>query len=200
MLKRALNRTEDLPRRRLAITVGVLTLLWGGLTGWDPESWFMGAPAIVAGAWLALLLPPPARWRLSLTGAVCFAGWFAVQSVRGAVDVSRRALSPDMRLRPGFRTYPLRLPPGAARTVFINTITLMPGTLSAEIEARIEATDKATDKATDESTGKSNDGDAPADRLVVHMLDTEADLTGALRGHEARIRAAFALPPVERDA
>ncbi|NYS25652.1 Na+/H+ antiporter subunit E [Rhodobacteraceae bacterium 2376] len=166
---------RPLPRRRLVWTVAVLTLLWGGLTGWDPEGWFMGVPAVLAGAALAMMLPWPAYWRLSPLGALRFAGWFAVQSVRGAVDVSRRALSPDMRLRPGFRHYPLQLSPGAARTVFINTITLMPGTLSAQIDPA--------------------DGDHPDDRLLVHMLDTEADLTGALQVHEARIRAAFALPP-----
>ena len=169
--------SHPLPRRRLALTALVLTLLWGALTGWDPEGWVMGVPAILAGVALAWALPPPAGWRLAPLALLRFVGWFAVHVVIGAVDVSRRAFSADMRLRPGFRRYPLTLPPGAARVVFVNTITLMPGTLSAQIDL-------------------GDDGDAP-DHVSVHMLDTGADLADALHQHEARIRAAFALPPSE---
>jgi multicomponent Na+:H+ antiporter subunit E len=49
----------------------------------------------------------------------------------------------------------------------VNTITLLPGTLTAEL----------------------ND-----DRLVVHMLDTRTDLAREMGAVEARVRALFALP------
>lgn len=159
-------------RRRLVVSVVVLALLWGGLTGWRLDSWAMGVPAVLLGAALGQLMPAGPRWRLSLRGALVFAVWFTVQSVRGAVDVSRRAFSPQMPLRPGFRRYPLSLPPGPARVTFVNVITLLPGTLSAEIEA-----------------------EAVPPMVVVHMLDNRADLQGDLGVLEDRVRALFALPP-----
>jgi len=154
--------------RRFLASALVLALLWGGLTGWRWDGWVMGAPAVLLGAGLGLLLPAGPRWRLSPRGAVVFAVWFAIQSVRGAVDVSRRALSPSLPLRPGFRSHPLRLPPGPARVVFVNTITLLPGSLAAEIAG---------------------------DRVIVHMLDTGADLAADLDRLERRVRALFALHP-----
>lgn len=167
------DRPESSPRlargggwRGLLSTAAVLALLWGGLTGWDPTSWVMGAPAVLAGTALTLLFPPRPRWRLSLPGALHFALWFAVEAVRGAIDVSRRAFAPNMPLAPGFRSHRLTLPPGPARLVFVNAITLLPGTLSAELAD---------------------------DLVVVHMLDTGADLDADLKALEARVRALFAL-------
>jgi multicomponent Na+:H+ antiporter subunit E len=153
--------------RRWLVAVLVLSLVWGALTGWRADALVFGIPAVLAGSLVQFLLPAAPRWRLSLRGALGFALWFAVQSVRGAVDVARRAFAPDMGLRPCFRAYPLTLPQGAARVMFVNTITLLPGTLSAEIEG---------------------------DTLIVHMLDGRAPLEADLADLDARIRALFALP------
>ena len=95
-----------------------------------------------------------------------FVGWFALQSVRGAVDVARRALAWRLPLSPGCRAYRTALPEGAPRLLFANAITLLPGTLTAGIEG---------------------------DRLVIHMLDTGADLDGELAALERRVAALFAL-------
>ena len=43
--------------------------------------------------------------------------------------MARRALRPELDLRPGFVTAPLRLPPGNARNAFSALASLMPGTL-----------------------------------------------------------------------
>lgn len=156
-----------MPRwRSFGWSVVVLGVLWVLLTDLRLDALAFGVPAVLAGASLVFLLPPARHWRLSLRGAVVFVVWFAVQSVRGAWDVALRALSPRMRLRPGFRRYTPNLPPGTARIVFLNTITLLPGTLSVEVE-----------------------GDA----VVVHMLDTRADLQAELGALEARVAALFAL-------
>ena len=152
--------------RRFVVKLLVLAVIWGMLTDWRLDAWVFGAPAILVGAAIILVLPNRAGWRLSLAGAAGFAVWFAVQSVRGAVDVSIRAFSPRMPLLPGFRRFPLTLPGGAPLVMFVNCITLLPGTLSAEIEG---------------------------DVLVVHMLDTRADLKAELSALEARIAALFAL-------
>jgi multicomponent Na+:H+ antiporter subunit E len=155
-------------RRRFAVTLILLALLWGGLTGWRLDALVFGLPAVLAGAMVTLILPAAPLWRLSLRGAAAFVLWFAVQSFRGAVDVAWRAFAPGLPLRPGFRSHPLTLPQGAPRILFLNSITLLPGTLSADIKG---------------------------DEVLIHMLDTRADLAADLAQLEIRIRALFALSP-----
>lgn len=73
------------------------------------------------------------RARLSPPGLLMLAGWFAVQALRGAVDVAGRALGPADRVAPGWYRHPLDLPPGAPQLVMANAITMLPGTLTAEL-------------------------------------------------------------------
>jgi len=157
--------------RSLFGTVGFLALLWTGLAGPDPASWVIGAPVIALATALRFAFPPAGRVRVSPFGALRFVGWFAVASFRGATDVAGRALAWHVALEPGIRSYHTDLPAGAPRLVFINAITLLPGTLSAEI----------------------NGG-----RIDVHMLDTRTDLAAELAPLEARIRALFGLPATPR--
>ncbi len=152
--------------RRFAVKLVALALIWGVLTEFRVDALYFGVPAILLGAALVFAMPVAPGWRISPAGAVSFALWFAVQSVRGAVDVAQRAFSPAMPLRPGFRSYAPDLPGGAPRVMFLNTITLLPGTLSAEVEG---------------------------DEVIVHMLDTRADLEADLGALEARIAALFGL-------
>jgi multicomponent Na+:H+ antiporter subunit E len=152
-------------RLRSAILTGsVLGGLWLVLSDFDPASLAFGAPAILAGAALTAMLPPAPPWRIAPLAALGFAGFFAWQSVRGALDVARRALDPRLPLRPGFRTVILTLGPGPGRVLLANTVSLLPGTLSAEIEGR---------------------------RLIVHTLDLESDLAAEVAGLEVRVRAVF---------
>jgi multicomponent Na+:H+ antiporter subunit E len=156
-------------RLRSAILAGTaLGGLWLVLTDLEPASLVFGMPAILAGAALAALFPPAPPWRIAPLAALGFAGFFASQSVRGALDVARRALDPRLPLRPGFRTVILTLGPGPGRVLLANTVSLLPGTLSAEIEGR---------------------------RLIVHTLDLESDLAADVAALEARIRAAFGRLP-----
>jgi multicomponent Na+:H+ antiporter subunit E len=158
------------PRRswqRLALTVGSLAVLWGGLTGWAPASWVFGGPIVIAATALAFRFAPAPAWRLSPLGAVRFAGWFLVNSLRSGLSVAGRALGWHVTLKPGFRIYRTSLPPGPARICFANVISLLPGTLSVEVAG---------------------------DRIEVHMLDTATGWEAELAELEARIRTLFALP------
>jgi multicomponent Na+:H+ antiporter subunit E len=165
------------PRRsrwlRAAIGLVLLTALWLVLTGGAADSWVIGAPAIALGTALIFLHPAAPGWRLSPGGAIVFAGWFAVQSVRGATDVALRAFAWRVTMAPGCRVWRTALPDGAPRIFFANCISLLPGTLTAGIEGN---------------------------RLVVHMLDAAADLDAELGALEARVAAVFALslPPAGR--
>lgn len=152
--------------RRFIVMAAALLLIWAALTDFRLDALAFGLPAVLGGAALVFVMPASPGWRLSPSGALAFALWFAVQSVRGAVDVAWRAFAPGMPLRPGFRAFPLDLPAGAPRVLFLNTVTLLPGTLSAEVE-----------------------GDA----VIVHMLDIRADLEADLNALRARVAALFAL-------
>lgn len=154
--------------RRLAWALVVTTGLWLVLTGAGSDSAAFGIPAIALAGALAFATTPATRWRIAPLAALRFAGWFAVQSVLGATDVARRALALRMNLAPGFCDYPVRLPQGAPRVFFANAISLLPGTLSAELE------------------GGS---------VVVHSLDLRRDTHAELADLEWRVAALFDLLP-----
>lgn len=142
----------------------LFSLLWLLLSGGDAGSWIIGAPVVVAATALSLRL-----WQgplVSLRGLLLFLPWFARQSVAGAVDVAIRALRPDMPLFPGVIRQELRLPAGASRVALANVISMLPGTLSADLDE---------------------------DSVVVHALDTRQDLHAMVRDLEPRIAAVFSV-------
>lgn len=157
--------TSDAGRRgwrRVARRVLSFSLLWVVLSGGDAGSWLVGAPMVAAATWLSLRLwPGPA---ISLWGLARFSPWFAWQSIAGAVDVTLRALRPSMPLYPGLVSQRLRLPEGAPRVALANVISMLPGTLSADLED---------------------------DQVTVHALDARQDLRAMILDLEARIAAVF---------
>jgi len=107
-------------------------LLWAVFTagtGWDPLGLLVVAAAALAGAWWAPTDLLRVSWR-ALPGFVLF---FVDRSLRGGVDVAWRALRPTLPLEPQWVVRPLRLPPGGPRSLLVSVISLMPGTLCAEL-------------------------------------------------------------------
>jgi multicomponent Na+:H+ antiporter subunit E len=96
------------------------------------NSWWIGVPALVlaVGVSTALLPPVSFAWR----GLVSFAPFFLLRSMLGGTDVSWRAFHPDMPIAPDLIEYRLRIPPGLPRELMVNTVSLLPGTLSAELD------------------------------------------------------------------
>ena len=135
--------------------------LWWVLAG---GGWYVGAPFVLLATWLSLQLWT--EYRLSLKGIARFLPWFAVQSLAGATDVARRALLPSMPLQPGLVRHRLRLPAGVCRVSLANVITMLPGTLSADLVG---------------------------DELVVHALDTGRDMHAMVLDLEPRIAALFGI-------
>jgi multicomponent Na+:H+ antiporter subunit E len=115
--------------------------------------------ALIAG--LALPSPRPPAWRL--LGLLRFALVFVVRSVRGGADVARRALSPRTRIAPSVMAYSLRLPDGAARSLFLGTLSSMPGTLAIACDGQ---------------------------RLEVHVIAARGELVDELAALEASIAGA----------
>lgn len=158
----ATSDTSDRGWRRGVRRVLAFSLLWLVLTEGDTGSWLVGAPMVAAATWLSFRLwPGPA---ISLWGLARFTPWFARQSSAGAVDVALRALRPSMPLCPGLVTQRLRLPEGSSRVALANVISMLPGTLSADLEQ---------------------------DRLTVHALDTRQDHQAMILDLEPRIAAVF---------
>lgn len=154
---------------RFSIVAACLALLWLILNEADSASWMVGVPAVAVGSALSCLLPPR-QGQLRLRGAVQFAVHFASQAVRGAWDVALRALGPGRRVAPGFIDYPLQLPVGTARAVFLNSVTLLPGTLTADITDNVAR---------------------------VHVIDLAQPNIAELRKLEQRVAALFSAPALQ---
>lgn len=146
------------------VVAAFFAAVWWVLTEGEP-AWGVGVPVVLIASVAAWGLRFPGRVRLSLAGAFRFVPYFVWQSLRGGVDVARRALDPRLPLDPALLVYRLRLPPGPARVFLADIVSLLPGTLSAELAG---------------------------DRLRLHVLD-RAPAPAAVRALEARVADLFGL-------
>ena len=109
------------------------SLLWWVLTAGAVESWWVGAPVVLIATLVSVALVPAVSW--SPAGVANFVPFFVWHSLRGGVDVAWRTFHPRMPIQPGLIEYPLRLPPGLSRVIMVNTVSLLPGSLSVELGA-----------------------------------------------------------------
>lgn len=110
----------------------VLAAVWLALNG--VAAWPVGFLAATLGALAGALLVPgdPYRWRpLRLLG---FLAWFVGASVRGGLDVAWRAFQVRVTIDPVFVDYRLSLPAGPPRTLMLSVISLLPGSLSVDLD------------------------------------------------------------------
>lgn len=122
------------PRLIWAVEVFVgLFAVWLALNAWT--AWPLGIAVAALGAALGATLAPgePSRWRP--WRLLSFAAFFLRESLRGGVDVARRALHPKLPVSPHFVDFKLDLPPGPPRTLMVSLVTLLPGSLSADFDA-----------------------------------------------------------------
>jgi multicomponent Na+:H+ antiporter subunit E len=115
--------------------VALLAALWWALNPDDSGAWIAGVPVVALAAWAAAMLGASTRWSLRLAGLARFAPFFLFASLRGGADVAWRALHPRLPIEPALMCHPLRLPPGTARVFLVNVVSLLPGTLSADLRA-----------------------------------------------------------------
>lgn len=64
--------------------------------------------------------------------------FFLIRSLLGGADVAWRAFHSGMPIAPDLIEYPLRLPPGLPQVFMANTVSLLPGTLSASLNQGIQ--------------------------------------------------------------
>ena len=143
---------------------GLFSLIWWVLTNGAATSWWIGVPAVLlAVAASAALLPPgPFVWYEFLR----FVPFFLMRSLLGGVDVAWRAFHPAKPIAPDLIEYLIRLPPGLPQVFMANTISLLPGTLSATLDRGV---------------------------LKVHVLDSRSDFLAELETVEQRVARMFGI-------
>ncbi len=144
----------------------IYAAFWVALTRGDAASWVVGVPAIAWALWATGRLAPARIPRIHLPSVLLFLPTFLKLSVHGGLDVARRAMAREVQLDPDLLEYPLRLPAGTARVLFMNLISLLPGTLSANLRE---------------------------DLLTVHVLDRGQDTRSALAHLEEDVARIFSL-------
>ena len=108
--------------------------LWWVITSGSVASWLIGLPALASAAWASRQLGGLSDIRISLSGLARFLPFFLWQSLRGGADVALRTLAPRLRIHPGFSRYRTGLKTPSARTFFTNCVSLLPGTLAADMQ------------------------------------------------------------------
>ncbi len=148
----------------LVLRIALFAALWWIVTEGAAGAWVLGAPAVLLAAAVSIALLPPTS--LVWSELLRFVPFFLAHSLQGGIDVARRALHPALPIAPGFVDYPLRLPPGLPRVIMINTMVLLPGTLSVEVVEN---------------------------RLTVHVLDERKDYLAEFETVESRVARLFAI-------
>ena len=110
------------------MTLFVLWLVFDGLDGW-----LVGMLAALVGGLLAAWLADSEPFWWNPFRLLEFAGFFIFESFRGGIDVAWRSLDPRLPVMPRFFEHEIALPGGQPSTLLISTISLLPGTLSAEL-------------------------------------------------------------------
>lgn len=141
-----------------------LLLTWLMLSGlWYPLFLVFGVASVAVVLWVAARMdvadhegvPVHLGWRTFL-----YWPWLIKEMLKSNIDVARRVLAPTMRISPcSFEVKALQKTP-LGRTIFANSITLTPGTVSMSIDG---------------------------DRILVHALTEEAreDLLGGTMNRRA---------------
>ena len=162
-----MNTLSDLTNiylRTWLLRLALFSLMWWILTDGAMDSWPVGVPVVLIATLISVMLMPPLSW--SLRGMVLFIPYFLWHSIRGGVDVARRALHPQLPISPGLFDYRFRLPPGLPRVFMANTVSLLPGTLSVELDEAV---------------------------LLVHVLDETGAINEELNMLENRLADIFGL-------
>ena len=110
----------------------LFALVWLVLVGTDLQSWIIGVPAVVAATVAAGRLSRLVGTDPRPLALIAFVPFFVWESILGGIDVARRVLGPRVLIDPALVTYRPRLTDAAARVAFLDTISLLPGTLSAD--------------------------------------------------------------------
>jgi len=159
------ERPEKSQWLRLFVGTLIYGVLWVVLSGYEnPSSWIIGIPAVIAASWAHSRLSSPGRKALSARGILRLLPFFIRESFRGGIDVARRVIGWQLDVEPGVFDYQFRLAAPVERVLFVVLVSLLPGTLSADLQG---------------------------DRMRIHTLDLRVDATAELDRLERLVAACF---------
>lgn len=144
----------------------LLLLVWWALTEGDLSGIGFGLVIATLATFISVYLFPLGKQRIRVVPCILFVLFFLARSVTAGLDVSRRLLSPSLPANPGYLTFDLNLPEGGPRWLFANTLSLMPGTLSVDLDGS---------------------------RLDLHCLDTRDPVEDDVRAVERKVAGVFGL-------
>jgi multicomponent Na+:H+ antiporter subunit E len=118
------------------IRVALFSVSWLILTGWQPNSWAVGAVSIIMASILSLQLTVTQEqakpWQINPKKLISCLYYFFVQSLRGGWDIAKLALMPKSKLSPGEITYHTTLVTESHILTLMHLLSLLPGTVSAK--------------------------------------------------------------------
>ena len=150
--------------RKTVIVTLLLAGIWWVISQGSAASWLIGLPVVIAAVWASRCLGRAYKLSISALGMLRFMPFFLWESLRGGVDVALRTLAPRMRIQTGFIRYRTHLDNPASLTFFANCVSLLPGTLAADLQD---------------------------DWLEVHVLNTRSDHKTELSRLESAVARVF---------
>ena len=171
------NTVHPFPAKAYVKHLLIFTVVWVLLTKFAVSSWIIGIFVVPCAAWLSLWLfrgsthitAMPLQKEFSLDHFKLFRliPFFIANSIKGGINTARLAIFLPDDLSPGFAQYHLRLPEGRPRLWFLHMISLLPGTLSVQLQKEC---------------------------LLVHMLSVNHDNFQDIQTCEVYIAELFDLP------
>jgi multicomponent Na+:H+ antiporter subunit E len=114
-----------------------LTLLWFALSGMTtPLFLFLAGFAVLASLWLSARLDIIDREGSPYLRApqfLAYSAWLTVEVAKSNVKVIAAVIGPRVAIDPGLVTIDASATTGLAKAVFANSITLTPGTVTADV-------------------------------------------------------------------
>ncbi|MGD8482742.1 MAG: Na+/H+ antiporter subunit E [Gammaproteobacteria bacterium] len=139
---------------RLFSLVLVLSAVWLLLSGhYDPLFYGLGAISVAVATWIAYRMKVvdyeghPVQ--IALRVFVYFP-WLFKEIIKSNIDVARRVLSPSLPISPRVFTVQANQKTAVGRTIYANSITLTPGTVTIDVrgtELEVHALTEASAKS-----------------------------------------------------
>ena len=138
--------------RRVSLAV-VLMTIWLLLSGhYEPLFFFLGAASVALVVWVAIRMdvvdheghPIQLTFRL-----LAYIPWLTLEIVKSNLHVARRVLDPRLPVSPRVFTVRASQKTAVGRTIYANSITLTPGTVTIDVRGKVLEVHALTDDSAD---------------------------------------------------
>lgn len=119
----------------VSLRLSLFLIIWIVITNGDVSSLWIGLPATVLAVVTSIKLIPPLKWKFN--AFLKFIPLFFKHSLIGGFDVMWRVFHPTLPINPDLVRYRLRIEEGFAQDIMVDAISLLPGTLSVEVEDNV---------------------------------------------------------------